>query len=121
MNILRAEVAALLRALGSGAVGSAAVAFSAAVALVACWQPTAQAFVRPSALMEIAAVALAGAIITLLARAAWLAGALQAGPLLQRAAAWRRKSWNAVFQRQRNPDAAGHTRPRAPSTAPAAA
>ena len=48
----------------------------------------------------------------------WLTGA---GPLLQQAVAMRRKSWGAVFQRQLNPDAAGHARPRAPSAAPAAA
>jgi Family of unknown function (DUF6412) len=110
MTILRAEAAALLSVLG----------FSAAAALAASWQPTAQ-FVRPSAVMAIAAVALAGAIITVLARASWQASALQAAPLRQRAAALRRKSRSAVFQRQLNPDAAGHTRARAPSAAPAAA
>jgi hypothetical protein len=90
--------------------------------LAVWWQPlTAQADVRPSAVLAIAAVALAGSIFALLARAAWLASALQAGPLLQRAAALRRKSWSAVFQRQLNPDSAGHVRPRAPSAAPAAA
>ena len=112
MNLLRAEAAAILGALG----------MIAAAALAVWWQPlTAQAGTRPSAMLAIAAVALAGTIITLLAQAASLASALQAGPLLQRAAALRRKSWNAVFQRQLNPDAAGHTRPRAPSAAPAAA
>jgi hypothetical protein len=91
-------------------------------ALAVCWQPlTAHAYARPSAVIAIAAVALAGAIVTLLAQAAWLASALQGEPLLQRAAALRRKSWGAVFQRQLNPDAAGHVRPRAPSAAPAAA
>ncbi len=94
----------------------------AAAALTIWWQPlTAQDYARPSAVLAIAAVALAGTIITLLAQTAWLASALQDGPLLQRAAALRRKSWNAVYQRQLNPDAAGHTRPRAPSAAPAAA
>jgi hypothetical protein len=91
-------------------------------ALALWWQLlTAQADARPSAMLSIAAVALAGAIVTLLAQAAWLASALHGGPLLQRTVALRRKSWSAVFQRQRDPDAAGHARPRAPSAAPAAA
>ncbi len=99
-----------------------ALGMIAAAALTIWWQPlTAQDYGRPSAVLAIAAVALAGTIITLLAQTAWLASALQDGPLLQRAAALRRKSWSAVFQRQLNPDAAGHRRPRAPSAAPAAA
>jgi len=110
--MLRAEAAAILDALSIIAVA----------ALVGWWQPTtAQASARPSAILAIAAVALACAIVTLLAQAAWLASAVQDGPLLQRAAALRRKSWNAIFQRQLNPDAPGHARPRAPSAAPAAA
>lgn len=112
VEVLRAGAAATLGALGT----------IAAAALSAWWQPpTAQAYAGPSAVLAIAAVALACAIITLLAQAAWLAGALQDGPLLQRTAALRRKSWSAVFQRQLNPDAAGHARPRAPSAVPAAA
>lgn len=107
VSVLRAEAAAIVGALGI---------------VAAWWQlPSADAHARPSAALAIAAVALACAIITLLAQAAWLAGALQDGPLLQRAAALRRKSWSAVFQRQLNPDAAGHARPRAPSAVPAAA
>ncbi|HUD79819.1 MAG TPA: DUF6412 domain-containing protein [Streptosporangiaceae bacterium] len=90
----------------------------AAAVIAACWQP---AFSLPSGLMALGAVALAGAISALLARSAGLASALQAGPLLQRAAALRRKSRSTVFQRQLNPDAAGRARPRAPSAAPAAA
>jgi len=112
MDMLRSQAAAMLTALG----------IIAAAALAARWlPPPAQAYSRPSAALAIAAVALACAIITLLAQAAWLAGALQHGPLLQRAVALRRRSWSAAFQRQLNPDAAGHARPRAPSAAPAAA
>jgi len=85
------------------------------------WQLTSQGHVTPSALMAMGAVAVAGAVIGLLARSGWLGRALTAGPLLRRAAALRRKSWGAAFQRQRNPDAAGHARPRAPSAVPAAA
>jgi hypothetical protein len=42
-------------------------------------------------------------------------------PALRRACALRRKSARAAFSRQRDPDAAGRARPRAPSAAPAAA
>jgi hypothetical protein len=112
VNLLRASAAATL-----GTQGMIALA-----ALALWWQLlTAQADVRPAAMLSIAAAALAGAIVALLAQAARLAGALHGGPLLQRTAALRRKSWSAVFQRQLNPDAAGHVRPRAPSAAPAAA
>ena len=112
MNLLRAAAAATL-----GTEGTIALA-----ALALWWQLlTAQADARPSAMLSIAAVALAGVIVTLLAQSARLASALQGGPLLQRAVALRRKSWSAAFQRQLNPDAAGHVRPRAPSAAPAAA
>ena len=112
MNVLRAAAAAKF-----GTQGVIALA-----ALAIWWQLlTAQADARPSALLSIAAVALAGVVVTLLAQAAWLASDMQGGPLLQRVAALRRKSWGAVYQRQLNPDAAGHVRPRAPSAAPAAA
>jgi uncharacterized membrane protein len=85
------------------------------------WQMTQQAVAAPSVLLAVAAIMLAGAIVALLASAGSLASALTTGPLLQLAVALRRKSWGAVFQRQLNPDAAGHARPRAPSAAPAAA
>jgi hypothetical protein len=42
-------------------------------------------------------------------------------PMIRRASALREKSWRAGFLRQRDPDAAGRSRPRAPSAAPAAA
>jgi uncharacterized integral membrane protein len=108
---LRVNVAIVLSALGAIATAAAAT-----------WlQPSAHAFSLPSELMALAAVALAGAVIAMLARAARLASAEKAGALLKRAIAERRKSAGAVFQRQRNPDAAGRARPRAPSAAPAAA
>ncbi len=107
--MLRAEIAVLL-----GVLGVATGELAASLQLV----PDAAA---PSRLMAVAAVALAGAIIALLAESGSLAITLTAGPLLQRAAALRRKSEGAVFQRQLNPDAAGRARPRAPSAAPAAA
>ena len=111
VNILRAEVAVVLCVLG-------AIATAAAAAWL---QPTAHALPLASELMAIAAITLAGAVTTMLARSARLASVEQAGALLKRALAERRKSWGAVFQRQRNPDAAGRARPRAPSAAPAAA
>jgi len=87
-------------------------------AIVVCWQP---ASAITSGFAAIAVVALAGVIIAMLTRSAWLAGALLTGPLRQSASALRRRSRGAACQRQLNPDAAGHSRPRAPSAAPAAA
>jgi hypothetical protein len=68
---------------------------------------------------------LAGAV--LVAALACLAGGARlnrlstVAPLLRRARALREKSWHAAFLRQRDPDAAGRPRPRAPSAAQAAA
>jgi len=92
----------------------------AAAEVAICWQLTSHALAKPSALVSFAAVVLAAVIIALVARSGWL-GAVTAGPLPGRVAALRRKSWAAAFQRQRDPDAAGHARPRAPSPGPAAA
>jgi hypothetical protein len=66
------------------------------------------------------AVVLAGIVAAVLADGA-LARAVTAAPLRSRAAGLREKSWCAAFLRQRDPDAAGRARPRAPSAAPAAA
>lgn len=85
------------------------------------WQLLSQALLMPSGLALAAAAAVGLLLVALLARSAWLGGPVAAGPLRQRASALRRKSWGAVYQRQLNPDAAGHVRPRAPSAAPAAA
>jgi len=93
----------------------------AAAAATAWLQPTAHGLPLASELIAIATMTLAGAVIARLARSARLASADQAGALLKRALAERRKSRGAVFQRQRNPDAAGRARPRAPAAAPAAA
>ncbi len=99
----------LLRALG---IASAEVAV--------CWQLTAHGQSIPSGLVALAAVTLASAAIALLARSGWLTR-MAPGPLRRRGVALRRKSWGAAFQRQRDPDAAGRPRPRAPSAVPAAA
>jgi Family of unknown function (DUF6412) len=94
---------------------------AALAAAAACWHLAPHTLTTPSALMAVGAVAVAVAFVGLLARPDWLSRTLTAGPLPRRAIALRRKSWDAAFQRQLNPDAAGHARPRAPSAAPAAA
>ena len=74
-----------------------------------------------SGLMALAAIALTGMLVAFLAHGSRIAATVTARPLTGRAAALREKSWSAAFQRQLNPDAAGRTRPRAPSPVPAAA
>jgi Family of unknown function (DUF6412) len=110
LDVVRGPAAVILAVLGI-----------ATAELESRWQLTQQAVAAPSVLLAIAAITLAGAIVALLATSGCLASALTSGPLLQQTVAMRRKSWGAVFQRQLNPDAAGHARPRAPSAAPAAA
>jgi hypothetical protein len=79
----------------------------------------------PSGLTAVAAAVLAGAmlaaVLALLTSVAGPSRTTAALPLLRRASALREKSWRAAFLRQRDPDAAGRSRPRAPSAAPAAA
>ena len=58
------------------------------------------------------------ALLAMVAHAELTRSTIPPGPLLRRAVALRRKSWGAVFQRQRDPDAAGRARPRAPTAAP---
>lgn len=64
---------------------------------------------------------LAVAVIGSLAAGASRAGATTGLPVLRRFAALREKSWRVAILRQRDPDARGRTRPRAPTAAPAAA
>lgn len=73
------------------------------------------------AVTMLAGAVLAGVLAACLAGGAGLARLTAAVPLISRASALREKSWRAVFARQRDPDAAGRPRPRAPSAAPAAA
>jgi Family of unknown function (DUF6412) len=87
----------------------------------ACWQLAGHPQAGSASVLAIAALALAGAFVAVLARTGLPGGAVTAGPQLRRAVALRRKSWGAAFQRQCDPDAAGRARPRAPSAAPAAA
>ena len=87
--------------------------------------PSPQLAISPSGLSALATAVLAGAmfaaVLALLTSVACLSRATAAFPLIRRASALREKSWRAAFLRQRDPDAAGRARPRAPSAAPAAA
>ena len=84
-----------------------------------------QLAMSPSGLTALAATVLAGAMfaaaLALLTSVAGVSRTAAALPLIRRARALREKSWRAAFLRQRDPDAAGRSRPRAPSAAPAAA
>ncbi len=78
-----------------------------------------------AALTALAAAVLAGAVLAaVLALTASVAGASRspaAAPVVGRVAALRHRSWRAASGRQRDPDAPGRARPRAPSAARAAA
>jgi len=78
-----------------------------------------------AALTALAATALAGAmlaaVLVLLASVARVSRTAAAVPVIRRTSGMRDKSWRAAFLRQRDPDAAGRARPRAPSAAQAAA
>lgn len=74
-----------------------------------------------TAMTALAVAVLVGALGACLARASLIGRITEAIPLSGRASALREKSWRAAFLRQRDPDAAGRPRPRAPSAAPAAA
>jgi Family of unknown function (DUF6412) len=94
--------------------------------LASLWQEASHVVLAPSSLAAVAVTVLAGAVLAG-ALAACLASGTSLGrssiavPLVRRAAALRAKSWRAAFLPQRDPDAAGRPRPRAPSMAPAAA
>jgi hypothetical protein len=73
-------------------------------------------------LTAVAAAVLAGALLAVvLALIVSVARAAVAIPMIRRACALREKSRGAAFGRQRDPDAPGRARPRAPSAAQAAA
>jgi hypothetical protein len=84
--------------------------------------------VSPSGLTALAigggavlAGAVFAAVLALLTSVASVSRATGALPMIRRVSALREKSWRAAFLRQRDPDAAGRARPRAPSAAQAAA
>jgi Family of unknown function (DUF6412) len=85
------------------------------------WAPLVPSGPPALAVTMLAGAVLAGVLAACLAGGAGLARLAAAVPLVSRAAALREKSWRAAFTRQRDPDAAGRPRPRAPSAAPAAA
>ncbi len=76
---------------------------------------------KPAGLMALAAVTLTCLLVALLAQGARLAAAVTAAPQRSGVAALREKSWRAGFISQRDPDAPGRARPRAPTAGPAAA
>jgi len=87
-----------------------------------------QLAVSPSGLTALAlgggavlAGAVFAAVLALLTSVASVSRATAALPMIGRVSALREKSWRAAFLRQRDPDAAGRARPRAPSAAQAAA
>jgi hypothetical protein len=94
---------------------------AAGTQLAGWWHLPSQAAVMPSGLLALAAIALTGMLVALIARNASSTAALTTLPLTSRATALREKAWLARFQRQLDPDAAGRPRPRAPSAVPAAA
>jgi Family of unknown function (DUF6412) len=67
------------------------------------------------------AAVLTALVVAVVAGSARIARSVTAVRLTRRAAGLREKSWCAAFLRQRDPDAAGRPRPRAPSAVPAAA
>jgi hypothetical protein len=87
----------------------------------------AQLAMTPSLLPALAAAILAGAVFAaVLAMLTSVAGQRDGSrtaaiPMSRRVSALRDRSWRVAFLRQRDPDAAGRSRPRAPSAAPAAA
>ena len=105
LGSLLAMLAGLLRDLAQLAVGPSGLIGPTATALAA----------------TVLAGAMLAAVLALLTSVAGVSRTAAAQPLVRRARALREKSWRAAFLRQRDPDAAGRTRPRAPSAAQAAA
>lgn len=110
-----------------GMIARGVIALGSVLALLSgLWWLTAHSLFVPAGPPTLAVTLLAGAVLggvlaASLAGGAGLARLATAIPLISRAAALREKSWRAAFTRQRDPDAAGRPRPRAPSAAPAAA
>ncbi|MDR0344778.1 MAG: DUF6412 domain-containing protein [Nocardiopsaceae bacterium] len=77
--------------------------------------------IRPAGLMVLAAVTLTCLLLALLAQGGRIAAVASALPQASRTAGLREKSWRVAFVPQRDPDAPGRARPRAPSVSPAAA
>jgi hypothetical protein len=75
----------------------------------------------PQRLATLAVAVLAVALVGALAAGACFPRGLAGIPSVSRGTALRDKSFSVAFLRQRDPDAAGRPRPRAPGSAPAAA
>ena len=95
-------------------------------ALADLWGAAGHLLLAPFGMSTMAVTLLAGAVLlgglaACLASGARLVRLSAAVPQISHASALREKSWGAAFLRQRDPDAAGRPRPRAPSAAPAAA
>jgi Family of unknown function (DUF6412) len=111
----------------SGADAVVLMAFNSLSASLAGLLPaTGHVVLTPSGVSGIAVTALALTVLTCaltayVLTAAWLGQITAAGPLTSRVAALREKSRGAAFLPQRDPDAAGRPRPRAPSSILAAA
>jgi hypothetical protein len=90
------------------------------------WLMTGHLVSAPFGLSAVSVTMLAGSVLlgglaVCLASGARLVAVTAAIPQISHASALREKSWHAAFLRQRDPDAAGRARPRAPSAAQAAA
>ena len=94
----------------------ALAAFVAHVAAVVLAGPGSLTIVSAAVL----AAVLTGLVIATVVGNARIARTVTAAPLRRRAAILQEKSWSVAFLQQRDPDAAGRPRPRAPSVAPAA-
>ncbi|HEY2442057.1 MAG TPA: DUF6412 domain-containing protein [Streptosporangiaceae bacterium] len=105
----------VLTALGSVLIVTAGLWWSAGHLLLAPFGLSALA------VTALAGAALVGTLTVCLASGARLVAITAAVPQLSHAVALRDKSWGAAYLPQRDPDAAGRPRPRAPSAAPAAA
>ena len=101
------------------AIRGGALALAAFVAQVAAFLLVGSGGLTILSAAVLAAV-LTGLLVAAVAGSARIARTVSAAPLRRRAAVMREKSWSAGFLRQRDPDAAGRPRPRAPSAAPAA-
>jgi hypothetical protein len=104
---------------------TAAGRFGVVMLLAGIWQVAGYALVAPAGVTALAATVLATTVlacvlVALLALGGWITRAAGPGPAISRAAALRKKAWSAAFVRLRDPDAAGKSRPRAPSAGPAA-
>ena len=103
------------------------MAWSTLTALLAgLLHATGHVVLTPSGVSGVAVTALALSVLSCaltacVLTAAWLGRIAAAAPLTSRVAALREKSRRAAFLPQRDPDAAGRPRPRAPSSVPAAA